>query len=141
MNDPMNMPAAAVVGGRCGIGWCEREHPAPGRLDQVYVSHQAEVAAMTVIGGTTVEVSASWWERLDDRPPRDPEVRVCTYTGEERAAVDLAPGTALLAEVMALTDVGSWLGRPLGGAAALLGYRLAGDEFGGEAADVEREDQ
>lgn len=141
MNDPTNIPAAAVVGGPCRIAWCEREHPAPG-LHRVYVPHRAEVAEMTLIDGTTVEVSASWWERFDDQPPRDPEVRVCTPTDEERAAVDLAPGTAgMLAEVMALTDAGWWLGGALAEAAALLGYRNPGDELADEADAVEGEDQ
>ena len=129
MNDPRNMPAAAVVGGPCRIAWCEGEHPVPGLhqpgLHQVYVPHQAEVAEMTLIDGTRVEVSASWWERFDDQPSRDPEVRVCTHPDEERAAVELAPGTAeMLAE-----------------AAALLGYRNPGDELDDEAADVEGDEQ
>ena len=127
------------------IAWCEREHPAPG-LHQAYVPHQAAVAEMTLIDGTTVEVLASWWERFDDQPPRDLEVRVCTHTDEETAAVDLAPGTVgMLAAVMALTDAGSWLGGALGGAlaeaAALLGFRNPGDELADEGDAVEGEDQ
>jgi hypothetical protein len=109
----------------------------------VYVIHEAEVAEVACLDGTSVEVLASWIEQLDGRPSRPPTVVVYTHTDAETARVDLAPGEAgMTAEALALTDPGSWLGRALAEAAALLDHARestkAADGEEGLAADLFR---
>jgi hypothetical protein len=121
--------------------WCERTHPATGP-QQVYVPHQADVAEITLIDGTLIEVVVSWLQRLDDIPSHDPELMVYTHTDDELAALNLSPGQAgMLAEVMSAASSGhatgalssalagdcDWLCNSLATAVVLLGYRDEGE--------------